>query len=390
MARSPEDGNADIHVGWSMIAAGAALIATCYGLARFAYGLFAPEFRAEFAISSTVSGLIGAGSYLGYCLAIVASLVLTERVGARQVAVAAGAVASLGTAMVALAPSTPVLALGVLIAGSSTGIASPPLAAAVSRWVRGGIQDRAQTVVNAGTGVGVLVSGPIALTLLEQWRWAWALFAAIAAAVSVWIFRAVPSSAEDRPGEADAPGRGDPDERRYVPGTTVMILAAFLMGLSSAAVWTFGRDLITTVGGASTLVASSMWTVLGAAGIIGALGGDLVARIGIGWSWTGAMSVMAGATALLAAVPGTVVTIFLAAAVFGSSYILLTALVLLWSTHLYPNRVSFGVGLSFLMIAVGQAVGAPLTGYLTDVAGISTAFNTCAILGIVGALTRSR
>ena len=162
------------------------------------------------------------------------------------------------------------------------------------------------------------------------------------------------------------------------------------MGLSSAAVWTFGRDLITTAGGASNLVASSMWTVLGAAGIIGALGGDLVARIGIAWSWTGAMIVMAGATALLAVAPGTVVTIFTAAAVFGAAYIILTALVLLWSTRLYPRRTSFGVGLGFLMIAVGQAVGAPLTGYLTDVAGSSTAFYACATLGLIGALMRPR
>ena len=209
MARPAEDPIAGTHVGWGMIAAGAALIATCYGLARFAYGLFAPEFRAEFAIGSTVSGLIGAGSYVGYCLAIVASLVLTERIGARRVAVAAGVVATLGTALVALAPSTPVLAVGILVAGSSTGIASPPLAAAVSRWVREGIQDRAQTVVNAGTGIGVLVSGPIALTLLDQWRWAWALFAAIAAAVTVWIFRAVPSSTGERTGDPDSAARGD-------------------------------------------------------------------------------------------------------------------------------------------------------------------------------------
>ena len=60
---------------------------------------------------------------------------------------------------------------------ASSGIASPPLAAAVARWVRAGVQDTAQTVVNAGTGVGVLVSGPVALLLLDQWRLAWGLFA---------------------------------------------------------------------------------------------------------------------------------------------------------------------------------------------------------------------
>ena len=117
-----------------MVGAGAALIGTCYGLARFAYGLFAPEFEAEFAISSAVSGVIGSGSYVGYCAAITGSFILTPRWGARRMAVLAGVVATLGIATVAVAPSAPVLAAGILVAGSSTGIASPPMAAAVATW----------------------------------------------------------------------------------------------------------------------------------------------------------------------------------------------------------------------------------------------------------------
>ena len=47
------------------------MIAVTYGLARFAYGLFLPEMRESLDLSETVLGLIGAGSYAGYCLAIV-------------------------------------------------------------------------------------------------------------------------------------------------------------------------------------------------------------------------------------------------------------------------------------------------------------------------------
>lgn len=371
---------ATVGTRWGMICAGTALIGTCYGFARFAYGLFAPELQATFGISPTVSGIIGSGSYIGYCIAIVISLVLTERFGARRLAVSAGVVATVGTSIVALAPSTPVLAVGVLIAGSSTGLASPPMAAAVSRWVREGVQDRAQTVVNAGTGIGVLVSGPIALALIDQWRWAWAVFAVLAAAVTLWVHLTVPFTASERGAYSG--------ERGYVSGTTIMILAAFLMGLSSVAVWTFGRDLITTVGGTSSIVSTSMWTVLGAAGFIGALGGDLVARAGLARSWTMVMVAMAAATVLLALKPSSAVAIFVAAAVFGASYVTLCGLVLLWSMRIYPERSSFGVGLSFLMIAVGQSVGAPLAGGLTDAAGATAAFFTCAALGLLGALVR--
>jgi predicted MFS family arabinose efflux permease len=167
-----------------------------------------------------------------------------------------------------------------------------------------------------------------------------------------------------------------------------MVLASFLMGLGSVAMWTFGRDLITTVGGAGSLVSTSMWTVLGAAGFVGALSGDLVARAGLARSWTMVMFTMAAATLLLALAPGSTTAAFLSAAVFGASYVCLCGLVLLWSTRLHPDRASFGVGVSFLMIAVGQSVGAPLAGALTDAAGGTSAFFTCAGIGIAGAFVR--
>ena len=62
-----------------LIATGAALIATCYGLARFTYGLFSPDFAAEFALTPVVSGVIGSGSYVGYCVAILIATAMTPR-----------------------------------------------------------------------------------------------------------------------------------------------------------------------------------------------------------------------------------------------------------------------------------------------------------------------
>lgn len=120
----------------SLTAAGLSLIAVCYGLARFAYGMFLPSFRAEFGLDAQLAGAIASGSYVAYCAAIVVSTILTPRLGARRVAASAGVIATLGIVIVALAPNAIVLAAGVLIAGSSTGVASPPLAHAVARAVR--------------------------------------------------------------------------------------------------------------------------------------------------------------------------------------------------------------------------------------------------------------
>ena len=79
-------------IAW-LVAPGLAMIAVTYGLARFAYGLFLPEMRESLDLSDSVLGLIGAGSYAGYCLAVLGALVLTSRSGPRLMALAAGSVA---------------------------------------------------------------------------------------------------------------------------------------------------------------------------------------------------------------------------------------------------------------------------------------------------------
>lgn len=367
--------------GSGLVVVGVGLIATCYGLARFAYGLYAPRFAEEFELTAGLTGLIAAGSYVGYCLAIGLSILATARWGPRRVAVAAGAVAAVGMATVAVSPSSAVLAAGVLVAGSSTGIASPPLASAVARWIDERSRDTAQTVVNAGTGVGVLVSGPVALLLADQWRTAWGLFAVIAAMITIGVARAVPGG-----------GRADPEQpvdRGRPAGLARLMAAAASMGLASIAVWTFGQDLVANENPTSW-AAPATWTVIGTAGVVGAFSGPLVARLGVARAWTVLMVILALGIAGLGAGAGRSGVALLAGAVFGASYIALTGVVLVWATRLYPQRASFGVGLAFFMIAVGQAVGAPLIGVLADRTSVATTFLGCAAIALAGALLTLR
>ena len=363
-----------------LIGAGTALIACCYGFARFAYGLFAPVFADVFELDGVLTGVIGAGSYIGYCAAIVVSLLLTERVGARRIAVLAGVVATVGLSIIAAAPSAWVLALGVLVAGCSTGIASPPLAAAVAQFVPAAKADRAQTVVNGGTGIGVVLSAPVALLLLGQWRAAWVVYAILAAAVTILVARSVPSTTRSR--AAGSVGSS------WRAGTVTLLIAALLTGVGSSAVWTFGRDLITTVGAADATRSSIMWIVLGAAGIAGVLAGDLVQQIGLRCAWLTATVTMGAATLLLAAATTQFAGVIVAAIMFGAAYMALTGLLLLWSTRLYPDRTSFGVGVAFFTIAVGQALGAPAAGALIDAVGPRTSFVVVAAVGLCAVALR--
>jgi predicted MFS family arabinose efflux permease len=286
-----------------------------------------------------------------------------------------------GISLVAASPSAWFLAGGILVAGCSTGLASPPLAAAVAQFVAAERADRAQTVVNGGTGIGVVASAPIALLMLEQWRVAWVLYAVIAAAVTVWVARSVPTTTRPR--------AVDSVESPWRPGISALIAASLVTGVGSVAVWTFGRDLITTVGGMDAARSSLMWIVIGAAGIAGALAGDAVARIGLPRAWAAATVTMAAASLLLAAAPGTLAAILVAATLFGGAYIALTGLLLLWSTRLYPDRTAFGVGVAFFTIAAGQALGAPAAGALIDAVGARTAFVAIATVGLCALALRT-
>jgi predicted MFS family arabinose efflux permease len=374
----------------ALAAVGMALIAVCYGLARFAYGLFVPTFRAEFGLDAATAGAVASGSYGAYCVAIVVATIATGRWGPRPVAIAAGAAATLGTAVIAAAPGTAVLACGVVLAGSSTGLASPPLAQAVARSAPPRLEPRLQTVVNAGTGLGVLVSGPVALLLSGHWRWAWAAFSLAALAVTLWTWSVVPGRSVPARRRPSVSGVAEKITSPTAPrGTRSLLAAAGAMGLGSAAVWTFGRDLVSSAGGGD-LTGVVMWIALGAAGLLGAFAGDLTVRIGLARCWSVAMVLLAGATTVLALgadVPALAVVI---GAVFGAVYIALSGLLLLWATRVHPDRPVFGVGAAFLAIALGQALGAPVLGVVADAVTLPGAFLVAAVVCALGAFIRPR
>jgi len=155
-------------------ATGFGLIAACYGFGRFAFGLFMPRIAEDLALSTTLGGAISGASFLGFRLAIALAAWLTERVGPRPVAVAAGVIAAAGMVGIAASTSSTWLAIAVVAAGASTGLASPPMAAAVTALVQWGRQDTTNTAINAGTSAGVALSGLVAIAMGAEWRLAFA------------------------------------------------------------------------------------------------------------------------------------------------------------------------------------------------------------------------
>jgi predicted MFS family arabinose efflux permease len=379
-------------IAW-LVAPGLAMIAVTYGLARFAYGLFLPEMRESLDLSESLLGLIGAGSYAGYCFAVLSALVFTSWAGPRLMAVAAGAVAVVGMTTVAGAPTAWVLALGVLLAGSSSGLASPPMGEAVVTSVSEESQDRANALINSGTSIGVALSGPAALLVAEQWRIAWVAFALVGSAVLAWNVFAMPGKpgSDDRT-EGAAQTTVPRLPVRYLVGSRSVALfaAATGVGFASAAYWTFSRDMVVRFGDLSGSGSTMFWVVIGLSGLAGGLAGDLVKRFGLSGAFRVSVLSMAAAIGLLAAAPGVLLWVYSSAALFGSTYIMLTGIILVWSVWVFHEQPSAGLGAAFLLIAVGQVFGALTAGAVAGAAGLVVTFWIFAGIAVVAALISPR
>lgn len=361
-------------------AAGFGLIAICYGFARFAFGLFLPQIDGDLSLGPALGGVISGGSFAGYCLAIVASAVFTERLGARTVAVSAGVVAAVGMAGIAVAPTPVLLAVAVLVAGLSTGLASPPMAAAVAEAVSPARQDLTNTIINAGTSAGVALSGPVALVLAGQWRLAFAGFAVAAAVLSVAAWRALPSAR----GAGQAVGLPT-----LTPPVRRLIAASMLMGAASTAVWSFGGDLVSRSLGWGPAGTGLLWSCIGAGGIAGAWAGRLVARHGLDRVHRAFLGIMAAAMLAVGTAHATPALALAGGTGFGAAYVSITGVYLVWGVRAIPDRPATGLMIGFLTMAVGQAIGAPVFGLLLGALGPGAAVGGFAVLALAAGAIRA-
>src|SRR5918998_1508740 len=156
--------------------AGFAATAVAYGPARTGFGLFVPDFRGEFGISTGVAGVMGSGLQGGFLLALVATVLLVGRLGPRLLIAAGGVSAIVGMLLVALAPNGATLAAGVCVAGMSAGFCWSPYNDLAGSTVRAGLRSRVLSVVSTGTTLGIAVSGLVAIAAVVgelPWRAVW-------------------------------------------------------------------------------------------------------------------------------------------------------------------------------------------------------------------------
>jgi len=366
--------------GTGLAAAGAALVAVTYGLVRLAYGLVLPDVQADLGLGAALAGWISAGASTMYCVGAVIGFLAATR-HPRSLVVLAASTAAVGAAGMAWSHDATTFGVAAVLSSTGAGAASPALVRLVARNTAPDRVPRAQSVVNAGTGPGLVAAGLLALAVLPEWRTAWF----VAAACSVLAGAAVLLT--DHRGHADTTERVDRAGRptgSWFVAHRRLLLAALLLGAGSAAVWNYGRSVLVDAG-VDREASITAWIALG-------LGG---AAVVVTSRWTGGMrparlwgisvtAVVVGSLAL-AVVPGAVPVALVACLVFGWGYTAATGALIAWTTEIDPDRASAGTSMLFVTLVLGQALGAAAAGAVIGVAGAVTAFALAALVGLVSA-----
>lgn len=359
--------------------ASAMIVAVSYGWGRYNYGLFLPEIKNAFSLTPYWLGLIGSLSYSGYILATLITSLLASQLGPRLLITLGGACASIGLLLVAQAQSPLMLLFGLVIAGMSPGLCYTPLSDVVVHTYPKSQQGRAYAFINTGTGFGVIMVGPLALWLGAQWREVWVILSFLAVLITLWIWCLMPSKPNQLKSEVS---QGLPSLNwLFNLKRLKLYLFAFTIGLASSVYWTFSVDIISEASGEAEILGMSgqfgtrlFWIVLGATGCFGMIAGDVVRRVGL----TAAIklfSIMISASMLLLSLGASNTSLTLtSAAMFGGSFVILTAFVGIWSVHSFYQRPSAGFGLAFLIMSLGQFVGPFVAGIIAEEYGLQETF----------------
>ena len=362
--------------------AGFLVIAVAFGPARNGFGLFLPQIREDFGLSTAVVGLIAGGVYAGYLAGLCAAAVLAARFGPRPPVVAGALSAAGGMTLVAGSQSTGALAAGVALAASSAGWTWAPYNDAVEDAVPPGLRARVLSVVSTGTTVGIAAAGVTALFAGEVWRAGWLVFAAAAVVALICNVVVLPSKAGND--TRRWPGVRWFFQRRAAP----LFGVAASFGVVSSVYWSFAVDHVSRNGESSlpldAPLGALLFIVLGLGGVAGFFTGDAVNRFGLNRVLKTTLLSAAVAAALLGVAPGLWPVVAVSALLFGAYVMTMAALLSVWSSLVFPERPSMGFSVALIVFAVGSILAPASTGILAGAYGYGPVFLG---VGVIAAFT---
>lgn len=345
--------------------AGAAVVGVAFGMARYAYGLTLPEVRQELGISELILGLIASGTFAGYLAALLLAGPLAARFGPRAPTTVGGGCGVAGSALVAVAPSSGVLALGALVAGSAAGWVWAPYSDIVSVVAPASRRARLLAAITTGTSGGLVLLGLAAVaTAGGSWRLTWASIALAAGGAALLNLLWVPQL---KPGSVgtELPSR-EPLLRRSLVRP---LLFASIYFASCTIYFTYASDAARS-GGLGAAAGPVLFVVLGLTGVIALRTGRLVRRFGTSRVAACSVATVGMALALLGVDSGSLPMALSSSVIFGAGYMIGSAILSIWTADAVADRPSAGFTAALVVGAISSIAAPAISGALIPVLGL--------------------
>lgn len=355
------------------------------------FGLFVPEFKSAFSMSSSTVGLVSSLGFAGFFLGLLIAQWFLHRKGPGFPVLTGLSAATIGLGTIALAPDVTVLAIGVFLAASSAGFAWTPFNDAVHRKVRDVDRPNALADISTGTSLGIALAGGVALAMVLlgfDWRFFWASFAGASALALIgnWAaLRQVEKAPENGPDE----GWRD----LLLASATPLFGIAFVFGITSAIYISFAADHFARVnrtGIPDGSVPAFVFIFFGTFGLAGLLTDRVHDRIGLTWLLRALLTVAAASLALVALLPGSWLGLVSSPGLQGINVMMTSAVLAYWSGQLFPAFPSLGFTATLLATAAGSVIGPALAGVVSDRLAPEVMFLGAAFLPLATALMLRR
>lgn len=359
--------------------AGAAVMAATFGMARYVYGLTLPDVRAELDLPEPVLGLIASGTFVGFLLALGLSKPLAAWKGARAPTTLGGACGTLGCAVVAGAPSPPILAAGVLVAGSAAGWVWAPYSDIVAAVTPEGDRPRLLAWITTGASGGLVLVGPLALAAASwaSWRATWGGIAVVSAAAVVLNLRWVPRIPPHRPSH----GRGVVLTR----GLQAPLVFAVALFAAATAYFTYATDAAAR-NGLGEVAGPVVFLLVGVVGLAGLRAGSMTTRFGSRAVAVGALAALASSLIVLGLGAGWLAAVLLSAVVFGVGNVVGSAALAVWTAEQVPEQPAAAFTATLLVGSLSSIVTPALIGALAPHIGLAAVLLAVAAMTVITGL----
>lgn len=367
-----------------LIVVGLPMIAVTYGLSRFSYGLMLPYINETMKMAQSTSGFISSLSYIAYCIAIILAMAFSNRAAPKTILIVAGFSSIIGLGIISVSGNAGVLGLGIFLAGLSTGFSSPPYADIIDKNVETKLKNQTNSWINSGTSIGTALTGVIAIIMTDSWRETYLIFMVIAIVVLFANYKVLPKNQNHALKENVKAGFSKEEWSRAIP----IILASLMLGISCSAYWTFSRDFMLQNESVPGYLGEWLWVIIGITGLLGGTAGVFINKFGLMPAYRISVIALSTSSLLLGTFADYIMIGFLSPALFGSSYIFMTGVLIVWGISVFKSNPSFGLGIPFLILALGQALGSIFSGVISDQISYNVLFIGASLIGYISLICK--